>query len=352
MPLGHKNRLGFTLVELLVVIAIIGILVALLLPAVQTAREAARRTQCVNQTRQMGLAILNLESAIRTLPSGGIAPWPNIEDYSNGGKAFGPSKQGLSWAFQILPYLEEGSIHGLVTTEQIAESPVNMYFCPSRRGPTSRPSGNSVRWMMDYASLTPFPTRQETNNDALFDRMMEPQANGYLTACNRGFGYWGDTSFGNIHFGQMKSREQLGARYLGFRGAIVRASHWSFEGQVKEMKYDKVTSIRRIKDGMSKTALIGEKRMWLPYDPLRAEDDRGWSDGWDLDTVKSTACPPIRDSVDRINRVDTIAAGSAHNSGINVVFGDGAVHHISYEVDLMNWNNMAHRADGLIVEFD
>ena len=76
---------GFTLVELLVVIAIIGVLVALLLPAVQAAREASRRTSCSNQMRQMSLALQNHESARKIFPSGGIGPWPKIGGYAAGG---------------------------------------------------------------------------------------------------------------------------------------------------------------------------------------------------------------------------------------------------------------------------
>ena len=72
----HQCRQAFTLVELLVVIAIIGVLVALLLPAVQAAREAARRTQCLNQLRQMGLGVQNHVSALKIFPTGWIYPWP------------------------------------------------------------------------------------------------------------------------------------------------------------------------------------------------------------------------------------------------------------------------------------
>ena len=84
-----RRSAGFTLVELLVVIAIIGVLVALLLPAVQSAREAARRTQCVNNIKQMMLGMQNHESAKKAFPSGGVAPWPRIEDFLS------DSKQGI-----------------------------------------------------------------------------------------------------------------------------------------------------------------------------------------------------------------------------------------------------------------
>src|SRR5215213_9263319 len=124
------QRHGFTLVELLVVIAIIGILVALWLPAVQAAREAARRTQCTNHIKQMMLAMHNLESAKKAFPSGGIAPYAAIENYLTDslsiprpanpkGAPLGPEQQGMSWAYQILPYLEESAVYDLKTTDAL-----------------------------------------------------------------------------------------------------------------------------------------------------------------------------------------------------------------------------------------
>src|SRR3954467_6058433 len=111
---SERKRAAFTLVELLVVIAIIGILVALLLPAIQAAREAARRTQCKNNLKNIGLSIHNLYSTFKFFPTGGIANDPIIINYLRDtqsvpnplgrvGPPNGPLEQGLGWMYQILP---------------------------------------------------------------------------------------------------------------------------------------------------------------------------------------------------------------------------------------------------------
>lgn len=110
VPVSHFRHqpYGFTLVELLVVIAIIGVLVGLLLPAVQTAREAARRMSCSNNFRQIGLALHNYESTYRVLPVANSLAVP----LASGGSSAGLPKDCTSWMLAILPFLEQSSISG------------------------------------------------------------------------------------------------------------------------------------------------------------------------------------------------------------------------------------------------
>ncbi len=170
--MSKVKRTAFTLVELLVVIAIIGILVGLLLPAVQAAREAARRTQCQNNLKQLGLAMHMHHDAMKSLPylrSGG-------------------GQNRHTWALLLLPYLEQGNIYNVykstitgvnktdgfnnhTSTAQemvnVRQAQVSTFFCPSRRGaPSLSPitTGSSVTGMpSDYTACTGNTTTVPTN---------------------------------------------------------------------------------------------------------------------------------------------------------------------------------------------
>jgi prepilin-type N-terminal cleavage/methylation domain-containing protein len=143
MNTRKRNRAAFTLIELLVVIAIISVLIALLLPAVQSAREAARRCQCINNMMQLGIAIKNYEAAHEVLPPGTIDPTSPIVNQ--------PKGYHVSWMIQLLPFVEQRSIFTNWNFATSVYSPqnstasgmsVNSFVCPS--DPNVRPAGGGM----------------------------------------------------------------------------------------------------------------------------------------------------------------------------------------------------------------
>ncbi|MGD9636713.1 MAG: DUF1559 domain-containing protein [Pirellulales bacterium] len=365
------RRRGFTLVELLVVIAIIGILVALLLPAIQSAREAARRTQCKNQLKNIGLALLNHHDSRKVFPTGGTGVYPQIANYIDNGKPFGPDKQGLNWSYQILPYLEEGAIQGLTTQESLQAASIPLYVCPSRRtvaaAQSSNPDvlGGQQVFLIDYAAAHPCtydcaPGTTGCTSPVLYNpRDSSPiTKEGYQ---KNQLSFWG---------GKNNEVSSTSARnYDVYDGVIVRTP-WQYTGVVNGRNsgvflsgVPRPISISKITDGTSKTFVLGEKYVRNDlYEGGSKSDDKGWIDGWDPDAIRSTCFSPYQDSdgyqfspqntpndlfgKDR----DVYYFGSAHSGGFNAVFADGSVRTLGYDIDVVLFNSLATRAGGETVD--
>jgi prepilin-type processing-associated H-X9-DG protein len=351
-------------VELLVVIAIIGILVALLLPAIQAAREAARRTECRNNLKNIGLACLNFENSHKVFPTAGARNLTTgfvLEQNIENGRPLGPDRQGLGWGFQILPYLEETAAYSLTKTEDLQQVVVNIYVCPSRRPAKTAYSEayQTIFAFIDYAGAVPCsydsPART-TKYDPLDGVPLTPVAVRDLA----------DSFFGGKDVTGTSPPDNS-----VYDGVIVRCP-WLWQqtenGRQVGTFLSNVTGLvkaSRVTDGTSKTLLIGEKYVRSdaydgPFTGVnRNSDDRGWTDGFDADIMRSTCFVPIQDS-DGIG-FGTLARyfdddpntsftepnvyhfGSPHTGGLNAVFADGSVHTINYDIDVLIFNALGTR---------
>jgi prepilin-type N-terminal cleavage/methylation domain-containing protein/prepilin-type processing-associated H-X9-DG protein len=368
-PAQNPNQ-AFTLVELLVVIAIIGILVALLLPAIQSAREAARRIQCKDNLKNIGLACHNFESSLKVFPTSGERWSPLIEEYlepkkpigqPQSGRPVGPNKMGMGWAFQILPYLEENAVHGLTSTPQLTDVSVPLYICPSRRGITKSftndvyagrgPAEEGSITLTDYAGVSPC-TKLNANNALPMD--IAPSiinGNNGANLVRQAFTQNSDTAAvdnavydGVIVRSPFKRATNAQQNYA--RPEITGKMAINAPGPTKHAK---------ITDGASKSLLVTEKYIRSDlYPGGPASDDRGWTDGWDADSMRCTCVQPMNDN--EINPVHsptppaqdnsswyTLVIGSSHSGGFNCVFADGSVHTINYDIDIYVLNALGTR---------
>lgn len=310
------NRVkGFTLVELLVVIAIIGVMVGLLLPAVQAARESARRMQCSNQLKQIGLALHNFHDTRNLFPGG-------ARDAHTGSAldscCAATNVHGWSWKYHILPYMEQTSVwelgqdpnHG-TAQDAVARTGIPGYYCPSRRAVTAYGSGF---YRADYAG----------------------SGGEYGTA---GVGQEGGANGRNGFFAQTDLLKRR---------------------------------LADIKDGLSNTVMVGEKALHFTRHGSDGGDNERWNNsGWDQDCIRwgaarnssgllyglvplpDTQAPTnIRAVVDVGGRSFTNWHpywGSAHPGGANFALGDGSVRTVTYNIDHMIMRRLSLINDGEVV---
>ena len=335
-------RRGFTLVELLVVIAIIGVLVALLLPAIQSAREAARRTQCANQLRQLAIAFHNHHDSHGHLPTGGWSwNWLGYPEYG-----FGKEQPG-GWMYNILPFIEQQGLHDLgrgltgtarnQATKQRVESPFEGMTCPSRRVANVYDYENSGGV---FVYCAPFEQCSKTDYAANAGDEILPELLNYPT---------NPTSYADgANYDWTAYEHSVFSPYRGETeptGVVFGRSEISF---------------RNVEDGTSNTYMVGEKYMSTDNyeDGLDAGDNEPAFSGNNNDTLRTTAAVRTLgrkyqlgpDHPGSSNNLGEMLFGSAHPGGFHMAFCDGSVSSISFDVDPEVHRTHGHRADGVVVD--
>jgi prepilin-type N-terminal cleavage/methylation domain-containing protein len=327
----NSIRAGFTLIELLVVIAIIAVLIGLLLPAVQKVREAAARSQCSNNLKQIGLAFHNYHDVNGKLPTGAsdgrpqgqtfttCCNWNDQNATTENAAGQMDNRFGFSWLYQVLPYIEQQNLYNITSLPTLYATPVKTYYCPSARVPTV------------YSG--------EAKSD-------------YVGNCGN---TWADDGGGTVI-------HTIVPWYSGYA---------SFP----------TVTLLTITDGTSNTLLVGEK--WLH--PNQQGKDGGDNEpfvnaGWDEDHVRatgggatgtgtygceycfgSTSSSSVaisyvpRPNLDAPNppsgtTIWNELMGSPHTAGMNALLADGSVHFVAFGIDPAIWAAVGTRAGGETLE--
>ncbi len=316
-------RAGFTLIELLIVVGIIGLLLQMALPAVQNAREAARKTACRSNLKQLGLAVQLHENAKRAYPSGGWHfTW--IGEPERGTN----ERQPGGWAFNLLDYVEESNLRGagsgLAGAERAREitrrneTQVPLFLCPSRRS----------------FGVGPYTMNREpfTRDGSIAPALSRGAKSDY--AANVGDGF-------EVEF----PWQWPGPRSL--EEGDDAAFEWPSIGQdFTGVIYGRST-VRpaQVEDGLSRTYLLAEKYVDGKHygDGSDPGDNESLYTGFNNDTCRSTFVAPENDR----NFVDIRNSfGSAHATVWQAVMCDGSVHSIGYDIDFETHRRLGNRADG------
>lgn len=329
------HRRGFTLIELLVVIAIIAMLIALLLPAVQQAREAARRSQCKNNLKQFGLAILNYHDTHRAFPRA------NFEELGGGGGA--NSYWGFSAHAMLLPFIDQAPLYNNLNFSALANSGSNptwirqvipTLLCPSDPTQTdARGGGNnyvvsagpSLYWGYAGVALTDqvgvFNYRAVVRMRDLVDGSSNViAASEQITSGNGGDSVlaesWGVTSMGSLPktFATRAELDTLGASCAAAADSVHQRS-----GMLREQIH--------------------------------------WAVGTGGQTVFNTLNPPNSPNRNCVNctgcwstdNLGVWTARSRHEGGVHVLLGDGSVRFVSENVDFNTWQRLGARNDGNVI---
>lgn len=363
----RRRARGFTLIELLVVIAIIAILVAILLPAVQRAREAANKSRCQNNLKQLVLGLHNYHDAHNTFPPGQIVTrWVTsgtvrfvdpTEAYSNN-QVIG--NQGVSWMYHVLPYIEQGNLYQFWRSEfnvygnaefafgaqflnqpqQInqwiklgyapAQAEIPMFYCPSRRSGISNTIGE---YTLNKYIDTDVPTKISTG--------IRGGGNDYAGCAGSGLLF---NESPNV-----RSLWDLTPAQIQTANQTSTLAYNQTGGNQGIFYANSAVRIGDIKDGTSQTIMIGEAERFEKLNgkvlPTQRTAFQFASDGWAWGGPAT-----LFTTVDGANkRTNFSLAGGPHDDIVQVGLADGSVRQISQSIGLTVWQSLGNASGGIPV---
>jgi prepilin-type N-terminal cleavage/methylation domain-containing protein/prepilin-type processing-associated H-X9-DG protein len=340
--IANRRPAAFTLVELLVVITIIGILIALLLPAVQAAREAARRTQCTNNMKQLSLGCLGHENATTRFPTNGWGcGWTGDADRGT------DWRQPGGWMYNVLPFIEQEGLHDMgagLTGAAKNEAhglrtavPLGTLFCPTRRpaAPYPRPPAY-YHGTPNTTPMTPVGRNDYAINGG--------DCYTYASSNGSSFSFSGPSSIADV---ESSSGQMTAAAQASFAKIAQVSTGIAFCGSLIKMA--------DVSDGASNTYLLGEKYVNPDHytTGLDVGDDEAAFIGQNNDIVRwsgATATDHYRLMQDTPGELSYQAFGSAHANGFNMAMCDASVRSVNYTIDPEIHRRLCNRMDELPVD--
>jgi prepilin-type N-terminal cleavage/methylation domain-containing protein len=337
------RKRGFTLIELLVVIAIIAILIALLLPAVQQAREAARRTQCKNNLKQLGLALHNYHDVYNTMPIGGVGSL-------QGG-------WGFSWYIRILPYLDQTAVYNQITFNGVhpgwsccgdasgtangavlRQANITAALCPSSPLPIKRDTGGGPTNIAQYYGIS------GTTNGNGYTAPTTGGQNGLSNCC----GCCG----GQQALGQIAGTGALVVgKSIGIRDMTDGTTNVMMVGEASDFIYDADPAT----GGNKTVAINGAHGIMMGSPNVTTVNVNGpgamFERPFNMNTIRySPNAPAINNHANWPGVGDNFGSNnplnSAHTGGVQILLGDASARFLSDNVDMLTLRRLSVRNDG------